>query len=393
MVISVSNNISEISINEFFHNTEISVLNICHEMEMHNVRYRYLNEADNDKKDSVFKKFVETIKQKAIELFNKIYHRILSMYNDSYIKKNAKIVKKVHPEDIIDNIGTTILEGGIIYDTNKEVNIDQTDFNTTEDFVNYFEFKLREPGKCLYKDEHKEIKRIIQSSINSTASIKFINNEKKKILDGINKQYKNSSISVEEKTAKIKRLMNRYTAILKCHIKNNIIYLKAANNLIKNNKTLDSYDDPENRIMIPPYFKKVVEDKKYISIFSYISSTIQYNLHNCKDSDLYVKYAEERIPDLFTKNVDKYDMEENVWETDKSKWNYTYLAKQLSYFTSGCGTREQYNHVKEVAKYVYKGKTFMNYYIENKDDMDKQFADAKKKLEDIFKRLKNDKDK
>ena len=393
MVISVSNNISEASIDEFFHNTEVSVLNVCHEMEMYNARYKYFNESDGNKKDSVFKKFVETIKQKAIELFNKIYHRILSMYNDSHIKKNAKILKKVHPEDILDGIGITILEGGIIYDTNKEVNIDQTDFNTIEDFVNYFEFKLREPGKCVYKDEDKEIKRIIQSSINSTVSIKFINNEKKKILDGINKQYKDGSISVEEKTAKIKRLMNRYTAILKCHIKNNMIYLKTANNLIKNNQTLDSYDDPENRIMIPPDFKKAVEDKKYISIFSYISSTIQFNLHNCKDSDMYVKYAEERIPDLFTKNVDKYDMEENVWETDKSKWNYTYLTKQLSYFKSGCGTREQYNHVKEVAKYVYKGKKFTDYYIENKDDMDKQAADAKKALEDIFKRLKNDKDK
>ena len=158
MVISVSNNISESYINEFFHNTEISVLNICHEMEMYSARYRYLNEADNDKKDSMFKKFVETIKQKAIELFNKIYHRILSMYNDSYIKKNAKIVKKVHPEDILDRIRATIL-GGRIYDTNKEVNIDQTDFNTIEDFVNYFEFKLREPGKGIYRDEAEEIKK------------------------------------------------------------------------------------------------------------------------------------------------------------------------------------------------------------------------------------------
>ena len=223
MVISVSNNISEVSIDEFFHNTEISVLNICHEMEMHNARYRYLNEADSGKKDSIFKKFVETIKQKAIELFNKIYHRILSMYNDFRIKKNSKIVKKVHPEDILDKIRIIILGGGTIYDTNKKVNIDQTDFNTIEDFVNYFEFKLREPGKCVYKDEAKEIKRIVQSSINSTSSIKFINDEKKGFLDDINKQYKDGSISVEEKTAKIKRLMNRYTAILKCHIKNNII--------------------------------------------------------------------------------------------------------------------------------------------------------------------------
>ena len=393
MVISVSNNISEVSINEFFHNTEISVLNICHEMEMYNVRYRYLNEADSDKKDSAFKKFVETIKQKAIELFNKIYHRILSMYNDFRIKKNSKIVKKVHPEDILDKIRIIILGGGMIYDTNKEVNIDQTDFNTIEDFVNYFEFKLREPGKCVYKDEAKEIKRIVQSSINSTSSIKFINDEKKGFLDDINKQYKDGSISVEEKTAKIKRLMNRYTAILKCHIKNNMIYLKAADNLIKSNQTLDYYDDPENRIKIPPNFKKYVEDKNYIAIFSYISSTISNNFHNCKDSDMYVKYAEERIPDLFTKNVNEDDMKENVRETDKSKWSYTYLNRQLSYFTSGCGTREQYNHVKEVSKYVYKGKNFMDYYIENKDSVDKQIADSNKELKDNLKRIKNDKDK
>ena len=94
MVISVSNNISEASIDEFFHNTEVSVLNVCHEMEMYNARYKYFNESDGNKKDSVFKKFVETIKQKAIELFNKIYHRILSMYNDSYIKSITILISR-----------------------------------------------------------------------------------------------------------------------------------------------------------------------------------------------------------------------------------------------------------------------------------------------------------
>ena len=350
MVISVSNNISEISINEFFHNTEISILNICHEMEMYNVRYRYLNEADSDKKDSMFKKFVETIKQKAIELFNKAYHAIQSAYNNFYAKKNKKAAEKVLPKDIAMHLYTKVTkEDLVLYDTlNMKVDIDQTDLNSVQDFMNSFKI-----DKSASKDE---IKKAIQGSTSNASSAKLLNDEKKGFLEDIDKQYKDGSISVEEKTAKIKRLMNRYTAELKCQVHNNKAYISTINELIESGITKDSYDDPENGIRLTDAFKKYVDNKDYRKILICIENSLILD-HSGKTSDFEAKYAEERIPDLFTKTVRKEAIENNTWETDKSKWTKDYMDKQMVDFIMGCGTREQLNHLKEVVKYVYKEKS------------------------------------
>ena len=240
MVISVVNtNISEVSIDEFFHNTEISVLNICHEMEMYNTRYKYLNEAESEqKKDSVFKKFVETIKQKAIELFNKAYQSILSIYNNFYAKKNKKAAEKVSSKDVANYMYSKITKNDLVlYDTlNMKVDIDQTDLKTVQDFMDSFKI-----DKSASKNE---IEKAIQGSTNNKSSIRLLNDEKKSFLDDINKQYKDGSISVEEKTTKIKLLMNRYTAELKCQVHNNKTYISIINELIK----LGPISDKNNRL-------------------------------------------------------------------------------------------------------------------------------------------------
>ena len=352
MVISVSNNISEVSIDEFFHNTEISVLNICHEMEMYNARCEFLNEAESEqKKDSVFKKFVETIKQKAIELFNKAYQSILSIYNNFYAKKNKKAAEKVLPKDVADHLYYKITnEDLVLYDTlNMKVDIDQTDLDSVQDFMNSFKI-----NKSASKNE---IKKAIQGSTNNKSSIKLLNDEKKSFLDDINKQYKDGSISVEEKTTKIKRLMNRYTAELKCQVHNNKTYISAINELIRIGLTKDTYDYIDNHITLTDGFKRAVNNKNYKVILGCIIDSLLWDPSGtCKRADFEVQYAEERIPDLFTKEVRKEAIENNVWETDKSKWTEKYLSKQRNKFLQGCGTKEQYNHLKEVTKYVYKYK-------------------------------------
>ena len=351
MVISVTN-ISESSVNDLFHEAEIFTLNLCHEMEMYNARYRSLNEAESEqKRDSVFKKFIETIKQKAIELFNKAYHAIQSAYNNFYAKKNKKAAEKVLPKDVAMHLYTKVTkEDLVLYDTlNMKVDIDQTDLNSVQDFMNSFKI-----DKSASKDE---IKKAVRGSTNNKSSIKLLNDEKKGFLEDIDKQYKDDSISVEEKTTKIKRLMNRYTAELKCQIHNNKVYISTINELIREGLTKDTYNYIDNHIKLTDTFKRNVDTKNYKAILGcIIDSLILDPSGSCKRADFEVQYAEERIPDLFTKEVRKEAIENNVWETDKSKWTEKYLSKQRNKFLLGCGTKEQYNHLKEVTKYVYKYK-------------------------------------
>lgn len=357
MVISVPSNISEISINEFFHNTEISVLNICHEMEIYNAKCEFLNEAESEqKKDSVFKKFVETIKQKAIELFNKAYHAIQSAYNNFYAKKNKKVAEKVNSKDVANYMYSKITKNDLVlYDTlHMKVDIDQTDLKTVQDFMDSFKI-----DKSASKNE---IEKAIQGSTNNKSSIKLLNDEKKGFLDDINKQYKDGSISVEEKTAKIKRLMNRYTAELKCQVHNNKTYISVINEMIKKgtNEHHLVFINQENGNNINQSkedlfedFEKMVENKVYAKVLHKIAESLRFDTSG-KMADYMVKYAEERLPDLFTISVNKEDIKNNVWETDKSKWDKRYMATQILEFIGGCGTKEQLDHLKEVAKYVYK---------------------------------------
>ena len=405
MVISVSNNISEVSINEFFHNAEISVLNICHEMEMYNARCEFLNEAESEqKKDSVFKKFVETIKQKAIELFNKAYQSILSIYNNFYAKKNKKAAEKVSSKDVANYMYSKITKNDLVlYDTlNMKVDIDQTDLKTVQDFMDSFKI-----DKSASKNE---IEKAIQGSTNNRSSIKLLNDEKKSFLDDINKQYKDGSIGVEEKTAKIKLLMNRYTAELKCQVHNNKTYISVINEMIKSgpisdkNNRLDNNDskpkdefdkeqsnqykdnssndtkskqnedsnkdksqnndssnndkDETDGLNIIDFneFKKYVEEEDIDQIFYMIADYVEYD-YSGKSPDFLVKYAEKRIPGLFTKFVvkDKYERyrKNNPRLENKSDWTKAYLNRETTKFATCGRTRDQYNHIKKVAKYLH----------------------------------------
>ena len=400
MVISVVNtNISEVSIDEFFHNTEISVLNICHEMEMYNARYKYLNEAESEqKKDSMFKKFVETIKQKAIELFNKAYQSILSIYNNFYAKKNKKAAEKVSSKDVANYMYSKITKNDLVlYDTlNMKVDIDQTDLKTVQDFMDSFKI-----DKSASKNE---IEKAIQGSTNNRSSIKLLNDEKKSFLDDINKQYKDGSISVEEKTAKIKLLMNRYTAELKCQVHNNKTYISAINELIKSgpisdkNNRLDNNDSkPEdefdkeqsNQDKDNSSNDSKPEDEFGKNRFNFQSKDNSYHkqrifkeLKNCinsedysaavnliidcletdpsgKLSDSLINYG-EKIDSNFLYQ-DKYARKakagEKPYREAKSKWDMSYLNAQMNLFLRGFRTRSQYEYLKQVAKHVYGNKS------------------------------------
>ena len=399
MVISVSNNISEVSINEFFHNTEISVLNLCHEMEMYNARCEFLNEAESEqKKDSVFKKFIETIKQKAIELFNKAYQSILSIYNNFYAKKNKKVAEKVSSKDVANYMYSKITKNDLVlYDTlNMKVDIDQTDLKTVQDFMNSFKI-----DKSASKNE---IEKAIQGSTNNKSSIRLLNDEKKSFLDDINKQYKDGSISVEKKTTKIKLLMNRYTAELKCQVHNNKTYISVINELIKSgpisdkNNRLDNNDSkPEgefdkeqsNQDKDNSSNDSKPEDEFGKNRFNFQSKDNSYHkqrifkeLKNCinsedysaavnliidcletdpsgKLSDSLINYG-EKIDSNFLYQ-DKYARKakagEKPYREAKSKWDMSYLNAQMNLFLRGFRTRSQYEYLKQVAKHVYGNKS------------------------------------
>lgn len=398
MVISVTN-ISESSVNEFFHNTEISVLNICHEMEMYNARCEFLNEAETEqKKDSMFKKFVETIKQKAIELFNKAYQSILSIYNNFYAKKNKKAAEKVSSKDVANYMYSKITKNDLVlYDTlNMKVDIDQTDLKTVQDFMDSFKI-----DKSASKNE---IEKAIQGSTNNRSSIKLLNDEKKSFLDDINKQYKDGSISVEEKTAKIKLLMNRYTAELKCQVHNNKTYISVINELIKSgpisdkNNRLDNNDSkPEdefdkeqsnqdkdnssndsksedefgkNRFNFQSKDNSYHKQRIFKELKNYINSEDYYAAVNLiidcletdpsgKLSDSLINYG-EKIDSNFLYQ-DKYARKakagEKPYREAKSKWDMSYLNVQMNLFLRGFRTRSQYEYLKQVAKYVYGNKS------------------------------------
>ena len=398
MVISVTN-ISESSINDLFHEAEIFTLNLCHEMEIYNARCEFLNEAESEqKKDSVFKKFVETIKQKAIELFNKAYQSILSIYNNFYAKKNKKVAEKVSSKDIANYMYSKITKNDLVlYDTlNMKVDIDQTDLKTVQDFMDSFKI-----DKSASKNE---IEKAIQGSTNNRSSIKLLNDEKKSFLDDINKQYKDGSISVEEKTAKIKLLMNRYTAELKCQVHNNKTYISVINELIKSGPISDKINRLDNNDSKPEdEFDKEQsnqdkdnssndskpEDEFGKNRFNFQSKDNSYHkqrifkeLKNCinsedysaaanliidcletdpsgKLSDSLINYG-EKIDSNFLYQ-DKYARKakagEKPYREAKSKWDMSYLNAQMNLFLRGFRTRSQYEYLKQVAKYVYGNKS------------------------------------
>lgn len=257
MVISVtSTNISESSINDFFHNTEIAVLELCNQAELDAVRSSFLNEADeggeDKEKDSKFAKFIATIKLKIEELARKVTDTvrkiILGASTVKYTKAMAKFVKK-------NNMAALGLEKYVenksdfkFYNILKLESSEVSDCETVEDFMKAFEnYRTEtEAGRISkYAD-------IMLAGPNPNV-FKYIGDKKKEVLKQINDDAKNKSISKEESIKKIKITMNWYTASLKSMIfnvktlikvtKEYIAYLKKNPDETKKFGVEDSFDD------------------------------------------------------------------------------------------------------------------------------------------------------
>ena len=256
MVISVANtNISESSINEFFHNTEIYVLELCHEYELDLMKSKALNEADEggeDKtKDSKFAKFIATIKLKIEELARKVTDTvrkiILKAVSTKYNKNTADTIDK--NSEVFDIYG---LENYIenkkefkFYNIIKFGKKEISNCKTVEDFMKAFENKRTEInlGNGIITSLSKYDEIIFGSGDNPELS-KYIEDIKKDALNQINLDVKNKNISKEESIKHVRTVMNWYTASLKAAIFNtkafiNIykeyaVYLKAQSDEAKN---------------------------------------------------------------------------------------------------------------------------------------------------------------
>ena len=218
MVISITN-ISESSINDFFHNTEIAVLELCHEYELDLVS-RALNEADEgseDKaKDSKFVKFIESIKLKIEQIARKVTDTvrkiILGASTAKYILVMAKLIKKnkmaaLGLKKYIENKSDFNF-----YVITELDNPEISDCETVEDFMKAFE-----------NNDMDGVDGKFEAALLNGANIeiiKEINNMKKETLKMINIDAKNKSISKEESIKKIKITMNWYTASFKSMIFN-----------------------------------------------------------------------------------------------------------------------------------------------------------------------------
>src|SRR5699024_1967161 len=115
-------------------------------------------------------------------------------------------------------------------------------------------------------------------------------------------------------------------------VHNNKAYISAINELIKKgtNEPHLVFINQENGNNINQSkedlfedFEKMVENKVYTKVLHKIAESLRFDTSG-KMADHMVKYAEERLPDLFTILVNKEDIKNNVWETDKSKWDKRY---------------------------------------------------------------------
>ena len=228
MVISVSNSISESSINDFFHNTEIAVLELCNQAELDAVRSSFLNEADEggEEKNSKFAKFITAIKLKIEQLARKVTDTvrkiILGASTVKYTKAMAKFVKKNNMaalglEKYVNNVDFKF------YNILKLGSSEVSDCETVEDFMKAFENYRTKTVAGSPISKYADI----MLSGPSPAVFKYIGNKKKEVLKQINDDVKNKSISKEESIKKIKITMNWYTASLKSMIFNVKTLIKA----------------------------------------------------------------------------------------------------------------------------------------------------------------------
>ena len=234
MVISITDtNISESSINDFFHNTEISVLELCHEYELDLMRRKNLNEADGDseddkKKDSKFATFIESIKLKIEQLARKVTDTILKQMIKLAGSKTMDIIRNINKVDK-DKLALNILYMDQEIIENKKINTDNiinydskigyddpifSGCTTVDDFVNVLRNNTTDKDK-LIKIMYFTVANIHEKK-NRVIGLIGIEYFKKDAIQEIKSKEKNKFIGKEEAIRQIRLIMNLYTARLKC---------------------------------------------------------------------------------------------------------------------------------------------------------------------------------
>ena len=245
MVISVSNNISESSINDFFHNTEIAVLELCNQAELDAVRSSFLNEADEggEEKNSKFAKFITAIKLKIEQLARKVTDTIQKQMVKLAGSKAIHAIRNFNKK----NSGATV---GSIDKFIKDKKADVEFYNPSSSYDDP-KFSDCTTVDDFMKASKSTVEYKIQSvltMINFIASVpgpkkvfldKDIDKAKKEALKQVKNKEKDKSIEKEEAIKEIKLIMNWYTAEVKCVVANmktiaNIVseYTKISTNVI-----------------------------------------------------------------------------------------------------------------------------------------------------------------
>ena len=233
MVISVSTNISEASINDFFHNTEIAVLELCNQAELDAVRSSFLNEADEggEEKNSKFAKFITAIKLKIEQLARKVTDTIQKQMVKLAGSKAIHAIRNLNKK----NSGATV--GSIdkfIKDKKADVEFYNppssyddpkfSDCTTVDDFMkaskSTVEYKIQSVLTMIYFIALPGPKKVFLD--------KDIDKAKKEALKQVKNKEKDKSIEKEEAIKEIKLIMNWYTAEVKCVVAN----MKAVANIV-----------------------------------------------------------------------------------------------------------------------------------------------------------------
>lgn len=233
MVISVANtDISESSINDFFHKTEISVLELCNQVEIDLVRSSFINEADEGgeekKSSSKFATFIATIKLKIEELARKVTDAIRKMAASfaagGYIINSARFLNKDYSETelmkMIANDKDFKYYKIVDLETAIKYSKGNGDFESGRISANYimsrFEVENYNVGNI---SKAIKIYRIMNNTDNPTI-LKDIDKMKKDMIKYVNQNskdnmYNKDNFNTDEATKLIKFSMNWYTAALK----------------------------------------------------------------------------------------------------------------------------------------------------------------------------------
>ena len=223
MVISVAN-ISESSINDFFHNTEIAVLELCNHAELDVVRSSFINEADEgeeEKNSSKFATFISSIKLKIEELARKVTDIINKRMAKIAGSKLLKSIHKLNKKNIDKFIKEKKKDEPYYATTDKFDSPKYNDCNTVDDY-----FKASKSTVGEYVGGISTV--ILMLTTETIFFDKNITNLKKEALNQVKSNEKNNTISKDEAIKQIKRIMNWYTAQIKGCVHN----VKVLNNII-----------------------------------------------------------------------------------------------------------------------------------------------------------------